>query len=206
MPTQEEARNIEVVSKYFSEYWGKANADVVDELCAEDFVINYPMHGPRHGKAEAKRMLNEFKAVGTAELGLEIHANDFEGVSRHLVPRISASPHCKRAVRRWSLDWWRNSRRRCFRRSCRGRIDSEQHGQEDVLLGHHHLHVEGREDRGRDRRRRCAYGSAEFGIGCAAEPREGGAISARVLGAGNVDQWPHQLFMKLIIVCALNRR
>lgn len=65
MPTPEESRNLEVVSKYFEQYWGKANPDIVDELCADDFVINYPMHGPRFGKKDAKKMLSEFKAVST---------------------------------------------------------------------------------------------------------------------------------------------
>ncbi|PNP38202.1 hypothetical protein TGAM01_v210763 [Trichoderma gamsii] len=63
MPTPEESRNLEVVSKYFEQYWGKANPDIVDELCADDFVINYPMHGPRFGKKDAKKMLSEFKAA-----------------------------------------------------------------------------------------------------------------------------------------------
>ncbi|KGQ04072.1 hypothetical protein BBAD15_g10691 [Beauveria bassiana D1-5] len=61
MPTQEEKKNLEVVAKYFAEYWGKANQNIVDELCDDKFVINYPMHGPRYGKEGAKRMMAEFK-------------------------------------------------------------------------------------------------------------------------------------------------
>ncbi|KAK7227448.1 hypothetical protein V2G26_015451 [Clonostachys chloroleuca] len=61
MSAVEEKKNIEVVSEYFSEYWGKANPEIVDKLCADDFVINYPMHGPRYGRAAAKQMLSEFK-------------------------------------------------------------------------------------------------------------------------------------------------
>lgn len=63
MHTTEETKNLEVISEYFSEFWGKANPDIVDKLCADDFVINYPMHGPRHGKQAAKKMLAEFKEV-----------------------------------------------------------------------------------------------------------------------------------------------
>ncbi|KAH8816595.1 hypothetical protein F5884DRAFT_818607 [Xylogone sp. PMI_703] len=55
--------NKAVVSKYFEEYWGKLNPNIVDELCADDFVIAYPMHGPKYGKAAAKKMLVDFKAA-----------------------------------------------------------------------------------------------------------------------------------------------
>lgn len=63
MPTQEESKNIQVVTEYFTEYWGKANPDIVDKLCADNFVINYPMHGPRYGKDAAKKMLRDLKEV-----------------------------------------------------------------------------------------------------------------------------------------------
>lgn len=60
-----EERNKAIVLEYFAEFWGKANPNIVDKLCSDDFVINYPMHGPRYGKAEAKRMLSEFKEVSS---------------------------------------------------------------------------------------------------------------------------------------------
>lgn len=63
MPTPEETTNLQVISEYFAEFWGKASPEIVDKLCADDFVINYPMHGPRHGKEAAKKMLAEFKEV-----------------------------------------------------------------------------------------------------------------------------------------------
>jgi hypothetical protein len=63
MSTQEEKQNLAVVAEYFEEYWGKGNAAIVDKLCADDFVINYPMHGPRYGRQAAKQMLIEFKEV-----------------------------------------------------------------------------------------------------------------------------------------------
>ncbi|KAM0668941.1 hypothetical protein ACQRIU_002503 [Beauveria bassiana] len=61
MPTPEEQQNLAVVTEYFAEYWGKGNGDIVDTLCADGFVINYPMHGPRYGREDAKKMIREFK-------------------------------------------------------------------------------------------------------------------------------------------------
>lgn len=61
MSTQE--KNKEIIAKYFAEYWGKRNPDIVDELCADDFMISYPMHGPKYGKKAAKQMLIDFKTV-----------------------------------------------------------------------------------------------------------------------------------------------
>lgn len=52
-----------MVQKYFEEYWGKGNVDVVDKVYADTFVIDYPMHGPRRGKEAAKKMLLEFREV-----------------------------------------------------------------------------------------------------------------------------------------------
>ncbi|KAI9038736.1 uncharacterized protein KD926_010471 [Aspergillus affinis] len=54
-------KNKAVVQKYFEEYWGKGNVAVVDEVCAHNFIIDYPMHGPRRGKEAAKKMLLEFR-------------------------------------------------------------------------------------------------------------------------------------------------
>ena len=61
MSTQE--KNEDIVAKYLAEYWGKRNPDIVDELCADDFMISYPAHGPKHGKQAAKQMLIDFKEV-----------------------------------------------------------------------------------------------------------------------------------------------
>jgi hypothetical protein len=60
--------NKEVIAKYFSEYWGKLNPDIVDELCSDDFMISYPMHGPKYGKEAAKQMLVDFKAVSSVSM------------------------------------------------------------------------------------------------------------------------------------------
>jgi SnoaL-like polyketide cyclase len=56
-------RNKQIVAEYYREYWTLGNPDIVDKLCAEDFIVNYPMHGPRQGREAAKQMLLEFKRV-----------------------------------------------------------------------------------------------------------------------------------------------
>ena len=56
-------KNKAIIAKYFDEYWGKLNPDIVDELCSDDFQQFYPMHGPKEGKEAAKQMLTDFKAV-----------------------------------------------------------------------------------------------------------------------------------------------
>ncbi|XHG06769.1 hypothetical protein AWENTII_009950 [Aspergillus wentii] len=67
--------NKTIIQKYFTEYWGKGNVSVVDELCTENFTIDYPMHGPRRGKEAAKKMLLEFREVPTISL-LDIHKSN----------------------------------------------------------------------------------------------------------------------------------
>ncbi|OCL02392.1 NTF2-like protein [Glonium stellatum] len=54
-------RNKQIVAEYYREYWTLGNPNIVDKLCAEDFVINYPIHGRRQGREAAKQMLLEFK-------------------------------------------------------------------------------------------------------------------------------------------------
>ena len=61
-------KNKEVIAKYFTEYWGKLNPGIVDELCSDDFMISYPMHGPKYGKEAAKQMLVDFKAVSSVSM------------------------------------------------------------------------------------------------------------------------------------------
>lgn len=56
-------RNKQIAARYSEEFWGKGNENIVDELCSDDFVSNYPMHGRREGKIEVKKMLLEFRKV-----------------------------------------------------------------------------------------------------------------------------------------------
>ncbi|KIW52923.1 hypothetical protein PV05_08531 [Exophiala xenobiotica] len=63
MATVEE-RNKEVIAKYFTEYWGKLNPDIVDEVCADEVFQSYPMHAnPKKGKAAVKQAMVDFKAA-----------------------------------------------------------------------------------------------------------------------------------------------
>lgn len=75
MPSHEESQNLAVIAEYFTEFWAKGNPNVVDTLCADDFVMNYPMHGARVGKQAVKDMLVELKEVCIS-------------------PRQPPSPHC----------------------------------------------------------------------------------------------------------------
>lgn len=68
-------KNKAVVQKYFEEYWGKGNVSIVDEVCADNFVIDYPMHGPRHGKEAAKKMLLEFREVRKPDISYRCRRN-----------------------------------------------------------------------------------------------------------------------------------
>jgi len=63
MEQTEQEKNKQIVARYSEEFWGKGNLEIVDELCADDILSNYPMHGPRRGKQAVKQMLAEFKAV-----------------------------------------------------------------------------------------------------------------------------------------------
>jgi hypothetical protein len=65
-PQSLQEKNKQIVARYSEEFWGKGNADIVDELCSDDFLSNYPMHGPRRGKEAAKQMLIEFKEVSVS--------------------------------------------------------------------------------------------------------------------------------------------
>lgn len=58
-----EQKNKKIVTEYFDRYWVNRDVSVVDELCSDDFVQSYPNHGPRHGKAGAKKMLSDFTQV-----------------------------------------------------------------------------------------------------------------------------------------------
>ncbi len=53
-----------MIAKYFTEYWGKLNPDIVDEVCADEVFQSYPMHAnPKKGKAAVKQAMVDFKAV-----------------------------------------------------------------------------------------------------------------------------------------------
>uniref|UniRef100_A0A8H7K339 SnoaL-like domain-containing protein n=1 Tax=Bionectria ochroleuca TaxID=29856 RepID=A0A8H7K339_BIOOC len=60
--TQRE-RNRQIVTRYWEEFWTKGNTDIVDELCADDYVVFYPLHGRMVGKEAVKQMLISFKTA-----------------------------------------------------------------------------------------------------------------------------------------------
>lgn len=60
-----EQKSKEIVQKYFEEYWTKGNVSIVDKLCSDDFLISNPNHGAHRGKAAAKKMLSDFREVGS---------------------------------------------------------------------------------------------------------------------------------------------
>lgn len=72
MPTEEESKNLQLVAKYFTEYWSNANPNIVDELCHDDFTMSYPMHGVRRGKTDAKKMLMDLKEVRPTNLKVSL--------------------------------------------------------------------------------------------------------------------------------------
>lgn len=107
MPTQEEQQNLAVVSEYFDEYWNKANPEIVDKLCADNFVINYPMHGPRYGKEAAKEMMRGLNEVSRFLYAVFANGNFpliTPGFPRHFVPRLPTSPRCERSLCYWAMD------------------------------------------------------------------------------------------------------
>lgn len=104
-------KNKAVVQRYFEEYWGKGNVDVVDEVCADNFVIDYPMHGPRRGKAAAKNMLLEFREVASlpSRIFRPLILTNSQGLSKHFLPFLQIPSDCGRRLRRWALDWRRQA-------------------------------------------------------------------------------------------------
>ena len=83
--------NKQIVARFSEEFWGKRKADIVDELCSDDFVSHYPMHGRRVGKNEAKKMLREFEEVRE----LKAHACAKDALTDRLalgIPQCYVSP------------------------------------------------------------------------------------------------------------------
>ncbi len=57
-----EKENKVIVTRWFAQFWGNpANVEVVDELGTPDVLVHYPMHGPRRGRENVKKMMTEFR-------------------------------------------------------------------------------------------------------------------------------------------------
>jgi predicted ester cyclase len=55
-------QNEEIVTRWFTEYWGTLNPDVVDELAADDLLLRYPL-GETWGREEARNRILGFKEM-----------------------------------------------------------------------------------------------------------------------------------------------
>ena len=49
--------NKEIVTRWFTEYWGELNPDIVDELAAADIRWYYPLVGEVQGREEVKKRI-----------------------------------------------------------------------------------------------------------------------------------------------------
>ena len=69
-------QNKAVVSRWFTEFWGKSvNLAVVDETAVPDMLLKYSLHEPRRGREDIKAFMTDFRAAfpdlnfwGTADL------------------------------------------------------------------------------------------------------------------------------------------
>jgi SnoaL-like polyketide cyclase len=112
-----EQRNKEVIARYFTEYWGNLNPDIVDEVCADDVLQSYPMHGnPKKGKAAVKQAMVDFKTVNpdSSFLALKNIYTDLltltatKGFPKSRIQDLRALPSYRRGgLCLRSLDWWR---------------------------------------------------------------------------------------------------
>ena len=59
LPTSES--NKAIVSRWWTEYWGELNPDIVDELAAENVRWYYPLAGAVRGREDVKRRIIGYK-------------------------------------------------------------------------------------------------------------------------------------------------
>jgi predicted ester cyclase len=95
-------KNKEIVSRWFTEFWGERfNPDVIDELAAPDIRFEYSMHDPCRGRDEVHAFATKFRASfpdlnfwGTAELLGEgdYVVGQWEGGGTHTGPAFDDLP------------------------------------------------------------------------------------------------------------------
>ena len=88
--------NKALVGRWFTQFWGKTcDLGIVDELAAPDMLLQYSLHEPRHGHADIKAFMTDFRAAfpdlnfwGTAELIAEgdYVVGQWEGGGTHTGP------------------------------------------------------------------------------------------------------------------------
>src|SRR5258705_9672884 len=91
-----EEKNKAIVGEWFTHFWGKTcDLTIVDKLAAPDMLLQYSLHEPRHGRADIKAFMTDFRAAfpdlhfwGTADLIAEGDhvVGQWEGGGTHTGP------------------------------------------------------------------------------------------------------------------------
>lgn len=98
MQTKEEL-NKAIVGEWFTHFWGKTcDLNIVDKLASPTMLLKYSLHEPRHGHADIKAFMRDFRAAfpdlnfwGTADLIAEgdYVVGRWEGGGTHTGPAFS---------------------------------------------------------------------------------------------------------------------
>lgn len=96
--TKEET-NKAIVGEWFTNFWGKAcDLSIVDKLAAPNMLLQYSLHEPRHGHADIKAFMTDFRKAfpdlnfwGAADLIAEgdYVVGRWEGGGTHTGPAFS---------------------------------------------------------------------------------------------------------------------
>jgi len=91
-----EEDNKAIVSRWFTEFWGKScNLGVVDEIASPDMLLKYSLHEPRRGRDDIKAFMTDFRKSfpdlnfwGTTDLNAEgdYVVGQWEGGGTHTGP------------------------------------------------------------------------------------------------------------------------
>jgi predicted ester cyclase len=94
-----EEDNKAIVSRWFTEFWGKScNLGVVDEIASPDMLLKYSLHEPRRGRDDIKAFMTDFRKSfpdlnfwGTTDLIAEgdYVVGQWEGGGTHIGPAFS---------------------------------------------------------------------------------------------------------------------
>jgi predicted ester cyclase len=97
-----EQENKAIVTRWFANFWGDpADVPIVDELGTPDVLVHYPMHGPRKGRENVKKMMIEFReafpdlnfwAVGDLIAEGDYVVGRWDGGGTHTGPAFSDLP------------------------------------------------------------------------------------------------------------------
>lgn len=94
--------NKAIVERWFKEFWGNPwNPNVIAELGSLDILVHYPMHGPKRGEPEIRKMMTEFReafpdlnfwGVGPLIAEGEYVVGRWEGGGSHTGPAFTDLP------------------------------------------------------------------------------------------------------------------